>query len=186
MEVRRLSNIEKMEWLAKWVPRGSKVLDVGCGQGGDVHKWRKLGATVTGVDPNPLAIQEARRRCSISDFRVGNVRDIRGKFDVICYNFSLQYETPENYEYIKTLLNPGGIIVGIVPDPVRILAERFKGIHVRRINPGHISVFIEDTPYYALGPVSEPLFDLETFKKHFSMIETEEYLCYLKFVAVAS
>ena len=46
MDIRTKNNKIKMDWMSQHVPMGSRVLDIGCGQGGDVHKWRKLGAHV--------------------------------------------------------------------------------------------------------------------------------------------
>ena len=57
--MRRTNNDIKREFLQKWVPKGSKVLDAGCGQGGDIHKWNSLAVEYTGFDPNQGSIEEA-------------------------------------------------------------------------------------------------------------------------------
>ena len=187
--MRKVNNDIKREFLNTWVPRGSSVLDVGCGQGGDLHKWRALGVTnLTGVDPNPLAIEEARRRArGYGNFIVGTIRDIplESKFDVICYNFSMQYEDPKNYSHIVSLLNPGGHLIGILPDKSRFEYAYDDGIVLGKISGGQMSVWIPDTPYYANGAVLEPVLDPEEFISNMKLkliLFGESFSIYSKFV----
>ena len=53
--------------LAPWLqlPRGTKVLDVGCGVGRWSRRLAARGAEVTGVDISPTMISEARRRSEL-------------------------------------------------------------------------------------------------------------------------
>jgi len=46
-------------------PRGKKVLDVGCGDGGDAVILAKLGAKVVGLDVSPRSIALAKRRAGL-------------------------------------------------------------------------------------------------------------------------
>jgi len=184
--MRKVNNDIKREFINKWVLRGASVLDVGCGQGGDLHKWKSLGVNLVGVDPNPLAIKEAKRRAGgFGDFRVGTVLDITNKtFDVICYNFSMQYEDPKNYEHIISLLNPGGYLIGIVPDKRRFEFAASEGITLER-SGSEVSVWIPNTPYYAGGPVSEPVLDPDTFIKNIGLkmiLFGDSFSIYSKFV----
>lgn len=39
---------------------GTKILDVGCGAGGLAKTLAAEGARVTGIDPNPKAVRDAR------------------------------------------------------------------------------------------------------------------------------
>src|SRR5579862_381185 len=45
--------------------RGKHILDVGCGEGEDAVLLAKLGATVTGFDVSPGAIEVAKRRAEL-------------------------------------------------------------------------------------------------------------------------
>jgi SAM-dependent methyltransferase len=190
--MRKVNNDIKREFLNTWVPRGASVLDVGCGQGGDLHKWRAIGVTnLTGIDPNPFAIEEAKRRSrGYGTFKVGTILDIPfgSKFDVICYNFSIQYEDPKNYRYLATLLNPGGKLIGITPDKSRFEFASEDGIVLGKISNGEVSVWIPDTPYYANGAIVEPVLDCETFIKNMNdsnlnlVLFGESFSIYSKFV----
>ncbi len=53
--------------LAPWLqlPRGTRVLDVGCGVGRWSHRLAARGAQVTGVDLSPTMISEAKRRAAL-------------------------------------------------------------------------------------------------------------------------
>lgn len=177
-----------------WVPRKSRVLDIGCGQGGDVHKWNQVGVSeLVGVDPNPWAIREARRRSKeYNGFRfvVGDIRCApRDKpFDVICYNFSLQYQPLELLsEVTERLSRENGIFLGVVTDSTRLDHAHEQGIQVERVDEGHIRVFIPDTPYYANGPITEPILDKERFiseaeKLGLELQTWEPFSMYAKFV----
>jgi len=161
--MRKTNNEIKRDFLQKWVPKGSKVLDAGCGQGGDIHKWNSLDVDYTGFDPNRVAITEARRRAGRLDmktrFIVGTIRDAPNeKFDVICYNFSFQYQDPDEYPEIVGRLKSGGILIGIVPDPGRFIEAEKNGIQLFEGSvPGKVGVYISGTPYYEAGPIEEPV-----------------------------
>lgn len=186
--LRKENNIIKRDFLNAWVPPGSKVLDVGCGQGGDLHKWRHIGVNLTGVDPNKQAIEEAVRRSrGYGTFRVGTIESAPLEFyDVICYNFSIQYQPLELMPEITRRLAPGGILIGIVTDSTR-LDRSDEIIQISRIDEDHISVFIPDTPYYANGPVIEPILHKHEFVKQaefygLRLLLWESFSIYAKFV----
>lgn len=163
--MRRTNNDIKREFLNRWVKPGSKVLDAGCGQGGDIHKWHALNVDYTGFDPNPLAIDEARRRAYRMDwevlpkFLVGLIIDAPDEqFDVVCYNFSFQYQDPSGYKEIVRRLKPGGLLLGIVPDPIRFGEGPKNGISIFEGSvPGKVGIYISGTPYYEGGPIEEPI-----------------------------
>lgn len=190
------NNVVKKDLLNTWVPRGSRVLDVGCGQGGDVHKWRHVGvSTLLGIDPNPWAIREARRRSKDYDgftFGVGDIRSAPSdEFDVVCYNFSLQYQPLVLLpEITRRLRRPGGLFIGVVTDSTRLECAKDYGIQVERVEDGgRIRVFIPDTPYYANGPVTEPILEKEIFireaeKNGLELQVWEPFSMYAKFVFI--
>jgi hypothetical protein len=145
-----------------------------------------------GIDPNPYAIEEATRRANTvlpsAMFSVGTILDVPAdaRFDYICYNFSLQYESPENYKHIKNHLNDGGFLIGIIPDPTRFNYAKDEGITMD-LRGDHVSVWIPDTPYYANGPVSEPIVYPETLKNHIGLkciLYGDSFSIYSKFIFV--
>lgn len=189
MEIRKTNNVIKRNLLNSWVPRGSFVLDVGCGQGGDIHKWKHLGVTLFGIDPSKPAIQEAIRRSQgYGTFDVGTIQSAPPeRFDVICYNFSLQYQSLDLFPEITCRLKPGGLLLGVITDSTRISEAIVNGIHVDRISTDKISVWIPDTPYYANGPVTEPILDRDTLireaeKYGLKLLLWDPFSIYAKFV----
>jgi SAM-dependent methyltransferase len=89
----RAIDFEQRLALAPWlrVPRGARVLDIGCGVG----RWSRLlaarGATVTGVDISQTMIAEARRR-ALAEGVAGRCRfdvtdisalEVEGEFDMV-------------------------------------------------------------------------------------------------------
>lgn len=195
MELRKRNNEIKKAFLNTWVKPGSRVLDVGCGQGGDIHKWRHIGvSSLVGVDPNPWAIEEARRRSQGNPhgtFIVGDIRDApRDRcFDVICYNFSLQYQPLDMMNEIVRRLQPGtgSLFLGIVTDSTRLEFAESDGIQIQRVDEDHISVYIPDTPYYANGPVTEPLVHKDELvnacvRRGLKLVSWEPFSIYAKFV----
>ncbi len=194
MELRKRNNEIKRDFLQKWVRPGSSVLDVGCGQGGDIHKWRHIGISkLVGVDPNERAIEEARRRSQgYGRFFVGDIRSVDRdeRFDVVCYNFSLQYQSLDLVPEITGRLirnGGGGLLIGIITDSTRLSFGKQDGIHITKVSENRIRVFIPNTPYYANGPITEPLLDKDTFiqclESHgLKMILWEPFSIYAKFV----
>jgi SAM-dependent methyltransferase len=184
MNIRKDNNEIKRNFLQEWVKPKSNVLDVGCGQGGDVHKWRNIGVILTGIDPSDTAIQEAKRRSrGFGNYMTGFIYNAPiDMYDVICYNFSLQYQPIEYMNEITNRLKPGGLLIGVVTDPNRIHLADMYGIQVKKVNPDTISVYIPDTPYYSNGPVEEPLFKKYEYLKRFKCISWVEFSIYAKFV----
>lgn len=189
MELRKTNNNIKRDFLNRWVSNGSFVLDVGCGQGGDLHKWRHLGVTLFGVDPSVPAIQEAIRRSKgYGTFDVGTIESAPvEQFDVICYNFSLQYQSLNLLPEVTKRLKPGGLLIGVITDSTRISEALANGIHVEKVAGDKISVWIPDTPYYENGPVTEPILDREELireaeKHQLKLLVWDPFSIYAKFV----
>lgn len=181
------------------------VLDVGCGRGGDIHKWNKLRCTVVGVDPCTDSIKEAEKRIAQSNYNnivvmcgdITNVNDCI--FDIVCYNFSLhyiyinQYVFDNSIKYIIDCVKPGGYFIGVVPDASKILKLPLywmdpKGNTIERgpaMSTTHkyfgqmILVNMKDGPYYANGGIPEPLchkeFLFTALCEHFELVSWEPF-----------
>jgi SAM-dependent methyltransferase len=88
--------------VAAMLAGGSRILDIGCGDGGLVDRLTELGFEVVGVDPrapaHPRLIQA----------RVEHTTGL-GKFDATTATMSLHHaELPEVLQAIKGHLRPGG------------------------------------------------------------------------------
>ena len=173
--LRRAHNQYKRRLITDHVRPTDHVLDCGCGRGGDWHKWKSVGyQRLVGVDPDLESLEEAQRRAN--DIGMchmmlvhGDIHSVQnlGPFDVVCYNFSIQYilETlQESAEAIANVVRPGGKLIGITPD--FDLITKFKspdalGNTVKLVDSMHIEVKLTDGPFYANGAREEPIMDKE-------------------------
>jgi len=156
--------------------QNSHVLDVGCGRGGDLHKWKAARAHVTMIDPDGASVKEAQERQRSIGTRYtilkGDIfKSPQKEYDVVCYNFSLQYIF-KNVKYfyasmreISKRIKIGGKFIGCVPDSEFILMNPdFKdkfGNFFRRTRFGQIGdsveVMLANTPYYDGKVIPEPI-----------------------------
>lgn len=170
-ELRQRHNDFKRQLIYDWVPKNAFVLDCGCGRGGDWHKWKVVRARVAAIDPNPESLKEAEERAQKHGLGVwflgpGDIRQaaFAGPFDVVCYNFSIQYivdSWEQSIKAIKVAVRQGGHLIGITPEKSLIesahspdsLGNRFE------IQGDRALMHLVDGPFYADGPKEEPLLD---------------------------
>lgn len=183
--LRRVHNMHKTRLIERCVRAGQEVLDCGCGRGGDFGKWKRAGVVLTAVDPESL--EEASSRAVHYKLNVklakGDIRNVQGTFDAVCYNFSIHYIRPtleRSAEALARKVRPGGLLFGITPDSVRI--GQFKspdtlGNSVRMIDDTCAEVRLVDGPFYAGEPRVEPLIDRQVLEgavgKWFDCLEWE-------------
>lgn len=177
-QLRKLHNDCKRQLILKWVRPRDLVLDCGCGRGGDWWKWRAAKARVAAIDPDAESLKIAENRAREMDLNVwflgqGDIRQaaFAGPFDVVCYNFSLQYIVDSwdlSIKAIGSALKVGGLLIGIVPDKGRALgiSDERGSFNDPLGNEFHIFqgqrrilVNIVDGPFYAEGGRDEPLLD---------------------------
>lgn len=139
--LRKFHNDAKRALLELFAKRAGKLLDLACGRGGDLHKWRALEVKkVLGLDISGASIDEARARCAAirADLRFSFERADLAEpwlgadpYDVVSCMFALHYffDTERAAQAIvKTAadnLREGGYFIGIVPDARQVL-ERIK------------------------------------------------------------
>ena len=179
-EIRKHHNAIKRHLIQNSTRQGMKILDVGCGCGGDLQKWKYSVPSILDMcDPSEESLVEAKERSKNlkvnANFYLGTIFDCPIKqYDIICYNFSLHYIFESNKLFfnsinsIKDKLSIGGRLIGIIPDSESILfCTPFKdnlGNFISRSSStgqGNIGekifVFLSDTPYYKDGPKAEPI-----------------------------
>jgi SAM-dependent methyltransferase len=178
-EIRKAHNLFKREIIqAVCQGDGLQVLDVGCGYGGDLQKWKHVGAHVSMCDPSADALEEARTRAKglkmHVSFYLGDVSACPNrKYDVLCYNFSLHYIFASSdlfYRSIKEIrkrMKPGGTLAGIIPDSEAIIMrtpmqDDLGNFFLMKGTPEggfgeKLFVNLADTPYYEDGAKSEPM-----------------------------
>lgn len=124
------------------------LLDVGCGSGKFLHRMRKRGWRVVGIDFDPQAIRQAREKYGITAY-TGDLREIdlrERDFDAIVMNHAIEHvERPvELLRACRTLLRPGGRLVLITPNATSTAQRRYgpywRGLEV----PRHLQVFSRD------------------------------------------
>ena len=169
--LRKRHNVIKRQLITQWVPHGSHVLDCGCGRGGDWHKWRAIDARVSAIDPDPESLREAEERSNklrlgVNFLGQGDIRQaaFAGPFDVVCYNFSIQYivdSWEDSIKAIKLAVRPGGLLIGVTPE--KSLVEDSKSPdklgNTFEIQGDRLRMYLVDGPFYADGPKDEPLLD---------------------------
>ena len=170
-QLRKRHNQIKRDLLNQWVKPESYVLDCGCGRGGDWHKWKALGARVVAIDPDPDSLVEAEDRASRIGLGVwflgqGDIRQaaFAGPFDVVCYNFSIQYIVESwdmSIKAIKCAVKPGGYLIGITPEKSLIESAHSPDVFGNQfeIHGDRVLMKLTDGPFYADGPKYEPLLD---------------------------
>ena len=126
------------------VPSSSlTVLDLGCGRGGDLHKWNHTGTSMyIGVDISSESCAEARTRASRLDMptRILNQPAVEflescpgGEFDVISMQFLLNYVADSEASLDRLMflcaraLKPSGVIIGTAVDSARVTEELTEG-----------------------------------------------------------
>ena len=177
-EIRKHHNSEKRELIQRVCREGHAVLDVGCGFGGDLGKYKQCKVNLSACEPLEDALNEAKTRAKTHNMRVnfysGDIMSTPNRrYDVVCYNFSLHYIFRDEEFFRDTTreigrrMKPGGKLIGIIPDSNQII---FK----TPLNYGKDSFFVmkstsngqfgeklfvnlEDTPYYQDGAKSEPI-----------------------------
>jgi SAM-dependent methyltransferase len=98
--------------------RTKRVLDVGCASGGLSEAFVERGASVVGIDLNPLLIERARTRLgSTVEFRVADISAPlefeSASFDVVAASLVLHYleDWAPSLREFRRILRPEGLLV---------------------------------------------------------------------------
>lgn len=109
-------------WLARELPPGSRILDIGCGTGlPTARQLSDAGHRVVGADLSPAMIKLARDNVPAAEFHRLDLADLRsgrlggpGSFDGVAAFFTLlmlpRREIPYALRMLHDLLRPGGLM----------------------------------------------------------------------------
>ncbi|CAG8443277.1 10310_t:CDS:2 [Ambispora gerdemannii] len=136
--LRFFNNWVKSVLIGRYAHRGMTVLDMGCGKGGDLHKWNKANIDrLVGIDLAEVSIRHARKRwedmkgrklkaefhamdCFSYPLSTKIARD--EEFDIISMQFCLQYSFESEKKARMALRNvtsnlkQDGFFIGTLPD----------------------------------------------------------------------
>lgn len=133
----------------------STILDLACGEGRYTALFNDLGYDVTGMDLSETLVNCGKERYPGLDLRVGDMRDIRGTFNVILSLFTSfgYFDTDEENEKLLHsvfhALTPGGIFWldflnagqledSLIPRNVTRLSPGIEVVENRKIEDGRI------------------------------------------------
>ena len=113
---------QRERWLAcltDAVPRGGRVLDLGCGAGVPVGRWLvDQGYQVVGIDGSSAQIERARRNVPEADCRVSDMVRFEtepGSFDAVVAFYSITHVPRHShaalFARIHSWLAPGGLFL---------------------------------------------------------------------------
>ncbi|CDO74870.1 hypothetical protein BN946_scf185004.g20 [Trametes cinnabarina] len=132
-------------------PRGrmrGRVLDMGCGKGGDLTKWAKANvAEYVGLDIAAVSIEQAQKRHAtsrgsrfVAEFYALDCYShvlsevlppwlLQTPFDVVsmqfCMHYAFESETKARImlQNVATWLRPGGVFVGTIPNAKQLMEQ---------------------------------------------------------------
>src|ERR1700689_1236189 len=114
----RYQIFEEIDRLLARLPKGARVLDLGCGTGHFSDYIRRRGHEVVGIDPSSKMLSFARTNFPEIEFIDGYSNDLPfadGRFDCIVSIEVLRYlnaaEVVRSYKEMRRTLRPGGIIL---------------------------------------------------------------------------
>lgn len=156
-EMKKFHNLIKRNLLRTYATYQERLLDLGCGRGGDLHKWKECNVGfVRGIDISPNEIDEARRRASEirtqtprCHFEVGDltkpVEQDPERYDCVTAMFCIHYFFG-SLKHLKTFLETvskhlryGGHFIGTCLDSEKVQqwVKEGRTSDVLTITPGN-------------------------------------------------
>lgn len=130
-----------------WLPASlrGRLLDVGCGDGSFLTRMRRLGWHVSGLEPDPLAAEVARRRsgAEVVPGKLGEVSFAGAPFDVVTLSHVIEHvdDATGTMKECAALLRPGGRLVMVTPNTSSLGCRLFGRSWVHWSPPQHLVLF---------------------------------------------
>ncbi len=122
-----------------------RLLDIGCGDGGFLHRMKDRGWSVAGLDFDHRAARAAEEKYGI-EVKVCRLEDMGcpdNSFDAITMNHVIEhvFDPVATLREVCRILKPGGMVVAVTPNAdsmgLRIYGPNWRGLEP----PRHIQIF---------------------------------------------
>ncbi len=152
-----------------------RVLDIGCGHGNLLKRFKALGAEAAGLDPDPEAVENLVKAGIAAHQGTGEAppASLEGQsFDIVIMTHSLEHclDPVKALATAFSLTRPGGIFLCEVPNCACTHFERFNIISEMFDAPRHLYFFTPGNLCKAMGDagfvVESDYYD--GFQRHFS------------------
>lgn len=124
---------------------GGRWLEIGCGQGRMLEKMKSWGWDVEGLDLDPAAVENTRKRgLKVNQGSLIEQAYPDDSFDAVVMNHVIEhvYDPRQLLKEIHRVLKPGGSYVAITPNIESLGVKRFKHADVMFMDsPRHLYVF---------------------------------------------
>ncbi|MCP4217925.1 MAG: class I SAM-dependent methyltransferase [bacterium] len=137
------------------LPKETAILDLACGEGRYTAIFKEMGYEITGMDLSETLINSGKKKYPHLNLEVGDMRNIRGEYDLVLSLFtSFGYfdEDSENEKVLHAVFNalkPGGlywfdflnaaaVTKNLVPESLSRPSDGMEVLEKRRIEKGRI------------------------------------------------
>lgn len=141
---------EKEEkYLKKHITNGSKVLEVGCGDGRSLRYIKDITKNIVGVDIDKKAIEDAKKNLPDWDLQVADGKNL--PFEDNSFDFVICMTTPANFgeerqkfysEMKRVVKSTGQIILSVFNEdalPIRLKLYKKLDVPIKGIDGGKVS-----------------------------------------------
>lgn len=146
-QIAKQYNLDQKLKLIKESTQGKSILDYGCGAGDFLQHMQNNGYDVTGMEPNPKALEISQSKIGKENVVNCELKDINSKFDVITMWHVLEHIPNLNDILIelKQHLNPGGTLIIAVPNHLSYDANYYGKLWAAYDVPRHLWHFNPDS-----------------------------------------
>jgi ubiquinone/menaquinone biosynthesis C-methylase UbiE len=142
-----------------YLPKGAKILDVGCGPGNFTNYLQKKGFNIEGIDLSREMIKIAKLKNPQGHFKIMDMRKLKyddASFEGLLAAHSLIHipsgEIPQTLKEFYEILKPGGamMIIAQEGEPDKIVNEPLKKdekIFINFFSPKRLSNFVTDAGF---------------------------------------
>lgn len=163
----------RLQLVCRFVPFGSRVLELGCGAGifGSVAR-EDFG--YSGVDESSIAVRRARQKgLNVVRGELNGYVSLNGPFDcLLAFDVMERFPDPHlAFEQIRRLIKPGGVLIVTTPDTESLIAEISGDRWLRRRFPQNRILYSRTA---LLELLDNEGFDVESAASELELREADE------------